>query len=464
MKIALIEPYVTTDSLKSYAEKNEPSHLLGMYNLLKEEGCDIDILDAYSIRLSANSLVEWIIEHEITHAGFTVYDYSPSLNYLKEVISNLPENIDTIIGGPGPTYCMERMIEVLNPKWLVKGQGEKAILDRFKPKFSKNSYKQKYSKIFNTTVVHSASMPLTSIPFERPYSLKKYNYSASPIIQNGCVGKCIFCSGAYQKNFDYIDEDKANLLLEHLVQHKKAQIISPNGPDLTAIPSKANKFIRVLVNGNFDFKEFRPGVRLDTLCKSIEIEPIIWNKLSSKYIIKMESSIESFSLNRLNRLGKNVSFQFLDNIQTILRKIFSVCDCSIVLGRIAIDPTISINEFIIDCRGFRALLDEFGQKITIGGMFMNEFVPLQGTPALEDKSNHNPWTKRGLVDPAMTKLHDELLNNDKFKLWCRLAEENPNFIDRNYVFDEILRVAGERAIETRSECTAKKTVPIVQSN
>ena len=452
MKIALIEPYVTIDSLKSYAEKTEPSHLLGMFNLLQDAGCNVVLLDAYSSMLSVDDLIEWLEAGSFSHAGFTVYDYSPCLSYVKNVFKRLPKNIGTIIGGAGPTYCMERMINILNPDWLVKGAGERAMLDLFHTGFSPDEVAGNLTLLGRTAVVSSDSMPLTTIPYERPYSLDSYAFQASPRIQTGCVGKCIFCSGAYQKKFDYITEEKTYDLLDYLVNGKHAQVIAPNGPDLTAVPIKANEFIKVLINGNFDFTEFRPGVRLDTLSRAVELKPEIWNKLSSKYSIKMESSIESFSIKRLSRLGKNIPIDFLEGIYRSLKKIFSNCDCTIVLGRIAIDPTITVDEFISDCIGFRGLLNEFSQQITVGGMLMNQFVPLHGTPATEDKKPDNPWINHELTNPAMLRLQQELLNNEKFKLWCRLAEDTPDFGERNLVFDEILRVAGERAMELKLAC------------
>ncbi|NTW76500.1 MAG: hypothetical protein HGB33_01745 [Syntrophaceae bacterium] len=452
MKIALIEPYVSIDSLKSYAEKTEPSHLLGMFNLLQDAGCDVVLLDAYSSMLSAEDLIEWLEAGSFSHAGFTVYDYSPCLSYLNKIFKCLPKNINTIIGGPGPTYCMERMINILNPDWLVKGAGEKAMLDLFHTGFSRDKLAGSLTMLDRTAVISSDSMPLAAIPFKRPYSLDSYSFQASPRIQTGCVGKCIFCSGAYQKKFEYITEEKTYDQLDYLVNGKHAQVIAPNGPDLTAVPTKANDFINVLINGNFDFTEFRPGVRLDTLSRAVELEPEIWNKLSSRYSIKMESSIESFSIRRLNRLGKNIPSDFLEGIYSSLKKIFSNCDCTIVLGRIAIDPTITIDEFISDCTGFRRLLNEFSRRITVGGMLMNQFVPLHGTPATENEKPDNPWVNNEITDPAMIRLQQELLSNDKFKLWCKLAEDTTDFGERNFVFDEILRVAKERAIEVKLAC------------
>ena len=453
MKVALVEPYVAIDSLKSFAEKTEPSHLLGMYNLLKQVGCDVVLLDAYSRRFSVSDLIEWLEKEAVTHVGFTVYDYSPCLTYVRQVFDCLPENIFTIIGGPGPTYCMDRMIQLLKPDWLVKGAGEQAMVDLLQAKFSPEglSY-QKLSEIGQTVVVNAHSIPLDEIPFERPYNLERYDFQASPRIQTGCIGRCIFCSGAYQKEIDYIRRDKAERLFDHLVNQKHADVIAPNGPDLTAIPQKANDFIRVLIEGNFGFKAFRPGVRLDTFSRAIDLSPMEWKKLATTYKISLESSIESFSMYRLKRLGKNISPDFFNSIFIHLKKILKTCECTIVFGRIAIDPTITIDEFIIDCDGFMKLLKEFRNHVTVGGMLMNQFVLLPGTPATENDSHDNLWIRHQLLDPAMLRLQEKLLNNEKFKTWCRLAEETPDFGERNIVFEEILRVAGERAREMKSKC------------
>lgn len=449
MKIALVEPYVSVNSLQSYAEKTEPSHLLGMYNLLKEAGCDVVMLDAYSPRFSVTDLIGWIEAQAVTHVGLTVYDYSPCLTYVQQLFDCLPENICTIIGGPGPTYCTDRMIRLLKPNWLIKGAGEKAMVDLFQSGFSQKDVSCIESKTGQTIVVTANSLPLDKIPFERPYSLKKYDFLAAPRIQTGCIGLCIFCSGAYQKEFDYITRDKAVQLFDHLVNQKNADVIAPNGPDFTAVPQRANKLIHALIEGNFRFREFRPGVRLDTFSRAIELDPKIWKKLATSYEISIESSIESFSLSRIKRIGKNIPLNFFDDIFINLTNILKTCECKIVLGRIAIDPTITINEFILDCNGFRKLLRKFQNHITVGGMLMNEFVLLFGTPATEHRGLDNLWL-RDVLDPTMRRLRDKLLNNNQFKKWCSLAGQIQDFGERNMVFEEILRVAEEQSRELKS--------------
>lgn len=449
MKIALVEPYVSVNSLH-YAEKTEPSHLLGMYNLLKKVGCDVVLLDAYSHRFSVTDLIEWLNAQAITHVGLTLYDYPPCLTYVQQLFDRLPENVCTIIGGSGPTYCTDRMIQLLKPNWLVKGAGELAIVDLFQSEFSPKRLSCKASKIRKTIIVSGDSMPLDDIPFEHPYNLDEYDFQASPRIQTGCSGQCIFCSGAYQKNFDYITRDKAKRLFDYLVNKKQADVIAPNGPDFTAVPQRANDLIRVLIEGNFRFRAFHPAIGLDTLTRAIHLDTKIWKKLATTCEISFESSIESFSRSRIERLRKNISLDFLNDIFINLTKILETCECKIVLSRIAIDPTITVNEFLLDCDGFRKLLRKFRNHITVGGMFMNEFVPLFGTPATEHGSEDNPWLRHKLRDPSMRRLHEKLLFNDQFKMWCMLAEQIQNFGERNLVFDEILRVASEGAKEMKS--------------
>jgi|GEM_PF-589575 len=444
MKFALVEPYVSLDSLKSYADKPEPAHLLGMYNLLKKLGCDVVLLDAYSRRFSVTDLVEWLEAQAVTHVGLTVYDYPPCLTYVQQLFNRLSEDICTIIGGPGPNYCTDRMIRLLKPNWLVKGAGEQTMVDLVQSEFSTERLSYAAARIWQTIIVSADSMPLDEIPFERPYNLDRYDFQASPRIQTGCIGQCIFCSGAYQKKFDYITKNKAEQLFDHLVNQKNADVLAPTGPDFTAVPQRANDLLHILVESGFRFRSFRPGVRLDTISKAIELDPKIWKRLSTTYEISLESSIESFSLSRIKRLGKNISLDFFENILTNLTKILETCDCKIVLGRIAIDPTITIDEFILDCNNFRKLLRKFKNHITVGGMLMNEFVPLFGTPATEYRGHDNLWL-RDLLDPTMRRLRDKLLNNNQFKKWCNLAAEIQNFSERNMVFEEILRVAEEQA-------------------
>lgn len=446
MKLALVEPYIATDALRAYAEKPEPSHLLGMYNLLGKASCDAVLLDAYSARMPAEKLAEWLQINGITHLGLTVYDYMPCLDYVGKVLELIPGDICTIIGGPGPTYCTDRMVRRLRPAWLVKGSGEQVIVELFKARFAPEKVKGNVLRIGDSFVFTAGYVALDDIPYERPYSLEVYDFQASPRVQSGCKGLCVFCSGAYQKEFDYVSSEKAHDLFYYLVSQKGADVLAPNGPDFTAIPPKANALLKTLVDGNYNFTGFQPGVRLDTLYRSIELDPGLWKRLSARYALHLESSIESFSIGRLKRLGKNMSHDFFRDVLLRLDAIFDTCDCTMVLGRIALDPTITANEFIDDCAGFRELLERHGKKMTVGGMIMNNFVPLFGTPATESKDAWNPWLGR-MKDPVMRRLGERLFSDDRFRMWCDLAGKLQNFEERNTVFCEILRVAGEQAAE-----------------
>ncbi len=459
VRLALVEPYVSVDSLRAYADRCEPSHLVGMYNLLKAADCDVTLIDAYSNNLSVKGLVGRLVEEGITHAGFTVYDYTPCVSYMQKVFEYLPGGITTIVGGPGATYCTERIVELLRPDWLVKGEGEDAIIGLYRAGFSKeklDAMGYRTSLRGRTAVVSSRQLPFDDIPFERPYGLERYHYQASLRVQRGCVGRCVFCSGAYQKEFDYMSTSLARRLMDHLVFQKSAKVIAPSGPDFTTLPHRANDIVRVILEGGLDFHSFRPGVRLDTLSVALKQAPSLWQRLSERYSVSMESSIESFSPARLRRLGKNVSEDFFNSIFKLLQEIFNRCNCTIVLGRIAIDPTMTIDEFITDCQGFRKLIERFGNRVTIGGMLMNQFIPLEGTPATEvSDSTSNHWLLPEPADPLMAALKREFLDDRRFRTWCMLAERLDDFSERNMVFHEILRVAEREAREIKRRCVLK---------
>ena len=181
------------------------------------------------------------------------------------------------------------------------------------------------------------------------------------------------------------------------------------------------------------------------MSRAIELDTELWRRLAARCEVSLESSIESFSPERLERLGKNFPLLSVPDVILMLARILETLDCKIVLGRIAIDPTLSIEEFIADCDGFRAVLRKFRSSVTVGGMLMNEFVPLFGTPSTVATAGENPWVAGELRDDRMRRLQGDLLSNDQFKAWCALAEDVPDYRERNVVFDEILRVARDRA-------------------
>ncbi len=444
MKVTLIEPYVSEASLKSYAEKTEPVHLLGMYNLISEYGVEVEIIDAYSRQMPAHELADRVIEDGTTHVGFTAYDYAPCLSYVGDIVDELRGRMTTFLGGTGPTHTPKRMVQTIKPDWIVRGDGEHALLELVRANFDPQALD--VGRLDGTWVVDATPIDLDEIPFARPYSLEFYGYEASPRVQKGCVGKCVFCLGAYQNRFSYLSQDRAMELFRYLVNERKAEIISPSGPDFTAVPRKANDLIRAMLQAALPIRAFRPGVRLDTLSAAISLDREIWQELGASTRVSFESSIESFSYPRLKRLGKNVTEEFMAGVFQHIAEIIETCHCTIVLGRIALDPTISIDEFILDCNAYIRLLEVFAEQVTIGGMLMNQFVPLWGTPSMADGESGNPWaTPDHLLDPAMAELKRSLLDHPKFRRWCYLAEQVTDFRERNTVFREILRVAAERA-------------------
>jgi hypothetical protein len=443
-KIALVEPFVSHAALKSYADKTEPMHLVGMCNLLRAAGMEVDIIDAYSRQLSAPKLLAELRQRGVTHLGITTYDYGPSVSYVAEIVEAFRDQGVTVLGGPGPTYTPERMAELIAPDWLISGDGEEAFATLARADFSPKE--TPHQPIGPSRLVRGGHVDLNLAPFTRPYSLAEYGYEASPRLQKGCVGKCIFCVGAYQAHFEYLKPQRAVEVINHLVKDCGAQTISPAGPDFTTVPQAANDILAALLDSDTDMSAFRPGVRLDTLYAALMLRPELWRELSNRTRLSFESSIESFSPDRLQRLGKNVKPAFLDQLMGHLEMIFATCRATMVLGRIALDPTLTVEEFILDCQGFEQLLQQFPAQVTIGGMVMNSFVPLWGTPSMAAGEVENPWAAADdLRDPRMRSVRDGLLEHPRYVQWCQLAEQLPNYRERNEVFREILRVAREYA-------------------
>lgn len=450
MKIALIEPFVSKEevALKAYADKSEPVHLLGMYNLLVSEGIEVEIIDAYSNQTFEFELIEKLISEDFTHAGFTTYDYGPCLSYLRKVAQNLSGRVKLILGGCGATYTPTRMAKIFKPDFIIRGDGEKALLEILLYDFNSQALHREFAvrRVEKSLVIDSPPISIDDVLFDRPYSLDFYKYEASPRLQRGCPGMCIFCVGAYQNRIEYRSPKKALEILNYLVYEKKATVISPVGPDFTALPRKANEIVKEMLKIASSVKEFRLGVRLDSLFACINREPELWGELAKRTHLHFESSIESFSYPRLTRFGKNVSKEFLENIFHHIKRIIDVCDCTIVLGRIALDPFITIDEFILDSNFFARLLKKFPDQVTVGGELMNQFKPLWGTPSMVAGEKNNPWFEENFfVDLAIVELKQILLDDPEFKRWCWLAERIADYSERNIVLREILRVAVEYA-------------------
>lgn len=444
MKIALIEPYIAKESssLKKYAYKNEPAHLVGMYNLARRAGSEAEIIDAYSSRIPEENLTKKIFDGDFTHIGFTVYDIEHCLLYVQRVINNLPDDISLIIGGPGATYSTERVRHVLKPKWIIKGNGEEALYELVKKELkSGTSSETRKNNASECKILESSQLPLDEIPFTRPYDLGFYDYEASPVFQRGCVGKCIFCAGAYQDRISYMSPRKAAELLEYLISEKKASTISTLGPDFTASIDGANGIIKEFEKISSPIENFRFVVRLDTLYKCLKDNPLIWKHLCDNTNVLFETSIESFSYERLKNLGKNVDKDFVENMVKIITYILGTCDCRIILSRIALDPLIRIDEYIYDNEKYIELLKAHQHELTIGQhTIVNKFTPVRGTLSMSQAGKDNPWSKHNVfLDAKISRLNKQLLEDPNFKVWCSTAEKNDDFGERNSIFVEILQ-------------------------
>jgi hypothetical protein len=443
MKVALIEPYQSGSNPGENTKKGEPAHLVGMYNLILETGIEAEIIDAYSNGLTEEELGDTILRQGFTHAAFTTYSYDRSISYLSRVASMLQGKAVIILGGMGSTYTPTLMQRAISPDFIIGGAGELTLQWLVQCNFHLDVLPQSFSlsTINGCPMLCAPPMPLSDIPFARPYSFDLYNHIAAPRLQKGCAGSCVFCSGAYMNDVEYVSAEAAQQVIHYLVSAKKASHISPLGPDFTAEPQRANLIIKSILDAAIPIQELHLSVRLDTLFDAVKEAPDVWRELCYKTAVSFESSIESFSPARLNRLGKNVTPSFISNIFNRLEEIIDITNCRMAISRIALDPLVTMDDFLLDNRSFIRLLETFPDNVTIAAQVINRYVRLWGIPAVKEAgSRDNPWADANVfLDSAIGLLERTLLIDEHFRLWCTIAEQIADFRKRNVVINEILR-------------------------
>ena len=447
MKIALIEPYYAMSNTGKYQHESEPAHLVGMYNLLTQSGLEAEIVDAYSQRIAEHELAHFILECGFTHAAFTCYSYDKSLEYLARVASLLRGKVTVILGGTGPTYATGWVQKAIKPDFMIVGAGERTLQELALCDFDLDGLPEHVSLSASNgcPVLSAPAMALSDIPFARPYSFDGYSHVASPRIQRGCAGACIFCSGAYMNDIEYVSPAAAQEVIHYLVSDRNAFHIYPVGPDFTAIPRQANIIIKAILDAATPIQRFHLSVRLDTLYAAVTEAPDAWKDLGRKTAVSFESSIESFSSPRLDRLGKNVTPTFISDVFSWLEKIIDITGCTMAISRIALDPLVTMDDFLLDNRSFIRLLELFPENVTIAGQAINRYIGLWGTPAVNQGGpGDNPWADSNVfLDSAVGFLDRTLLQNEQFRMWSKLAEQSADFRKRNALMGEILRTACE---------------------
>lgn len=187
--------------------------------ILKQNGYDVDIIDANINNYSEDELRKNIIElnPRIIGIGEMALEYKDSVHKSFEIIKKVNPDIITVIGGVYPTICPDIVKKDVNIDYFVFGEGEKRLPALLKAIESGNgfagidgiAYREGNELIDNPTMGKNAvAIENLSLPDYSRFDMTRYMNHTQKYTQNfmfkqlpvaitmtsrGCPFKCGFC-------------------------------------------------------------------------------------------------------------------------------------------------------------------------------------------------------------------------------------------------------------------------------
>lgn len=206
MSVALIRPNLETAIFKIYSESLALGYLSAV---LRENGIESDIIDAYLENMKLDDLVQRILEKEYKIVGFTIFNPS-SFEWTSKAAKLLKKEnpeIHIILGGHTPSFDYDYVLRKV-PKIdsIARFEGEYVLLDLAKAIANKQDWRGIKGLAFrnNGKIISNELAPLTpnldELPFPNrdylPYLIRNYweEYSVYINRGRGCYRQCGFCS------------------------------------------------------------------------------------------------------------------------------------------------------------------------------------------------------------------------------------------------------------------------------
>lgn len=318
MKVCLINPPWGTKSDNIWTKIRgtlPPLGLLYLASFLEKEGVTADVLDCQT------GLFSWKeIEDALKQKSYDLYGITGTTSIISNaykiaaIIKAAHPGAKVVLGGVHVTALPEEALEKPTVDFVIRGEGEKALLQLAKglplDKISGLSYKR-----FGKTVHVGAPglMPiLDDIPFPafHKVNLKNYrpalnSYRRLPAINmmttRGCPGKCTFCNSAdvplRRRSAENIYEEMKMLSIKHGIKE-----ISFYDDTFTVYHENINRLCDLLLSSGLDLT-WSCFARVDTVTL-----PLL-KKMKKAGCHQVMFGIESASPEILRNIRKNIEFE-----------------------------------------------------------------------------------------------------------------------------------------------------------
>ncbi len=343
---------------------------------------------AYDLSACGKGLREYITEvitaekPKIIGVSTATENFNNTIRILRIIRASHP-NIVTLLGGIHPTFTVEECLEYDEVDIVVRGEGEKTIVELANyflegqgslPDIQGIGFKKNQHVILTPErdVIHN----LNEIPFPArgDFDLSRYQVPFSIVSTRGCPGRCVFCVSRVINKGRYRERSIENIMAE-----LKTLPFDENNRFLAFQDSTLTSNRRRLLELCCRLKDSLPGVswwcesRVDTLDEEM------LQAMKESGCAGIEFGVEAGSQEVLNLIRKNITLEQVRNTVQMTSKAGIKPICTIMLGhhcdtkktlRESIDLAISLKK-------------DYGSDV-----FFNVVTPYPGTPFLMQKDEY----------------------------------------------------------------------------
>lgn len=312
MKVIIINSPLFRFRNELYDEDSLPPNGLGyIATHLKNNGVDVELIDAVDQRIPLQELIELLISIQPDFIGVNIFTTNYEL--VKDLIESLLFKTHIVVGGLSTKELYSKILswKTENAIDIVTGDGEFIMSDIVKDKVLDVPFKAernrrlfKVDKTSNYIIQDISNLPLDRTFFlNEPVKHPLGFLEANIVTSRGCVYNCTFCAAARSLNTDYPvrERSEASIISElSSIAEQYPNVNSIRVLDDLFLKSRESVQKAVNVFSPFSF-QWRSMAHVQTFRK---IEETLMNDLYNSGCYELFVGIESGSPKILNDIKK----------------------------------------------------------------------------------------------------------------------------------------------------------------
>lgn len=350
--VVLVCPKLPLDKIpekirKYYQEEagEPPFNLMYPAAILDQRGIKVSIIDNTLLKLDSQKLVELIISKNPCLVGFSLM--SPNFLEAKENIDILKTklNVPIVCGGPLCTIDANKVIAEKNIDFVVRGEGEFALLELYLAYFSSKRFKKIRGLVFKSRgkVAYGPGpediKDLDSLPFParhlinlNDYMRGRTNYVPTEptdyiMTSRGCPYDCSFCASVIlcHRKYRYRSTKSVIEEMEMLMKTYGTKGLHFREDNFTANRQRVIILCDEMIKRNLGLK-WQCESRVDLLDEELV------KKMAQAGCTGMWFGIESGSQKILDSMKKNITIEQMYRAVNLCRKYKMKVGASFIVG------------------------------------------------------------------------------------------------------------------------------------